>query len=58
MTLQEIDILIEALENSSCTFNNCSKLASLYTCRKYFQHSPKSLQNKDVKQKFEDIKST
>lgn len=42
MTLQELNKMITALENSSCTFNNCAKLASLYTCREYFQ------QNKNV----------
>lgn len=41
MTLEELNKMITALENSSCTFNNCAKLASLYTCREYFQHSKK-----------------
>lgn len=36
MTLQEINTLITALEDSSCTFGNCQRLASLYVCRKYF----------------------
>lgn len=35
MNLEEINNTIEALEESSTTFGNCEKLASLYICREY-----------------------
>lgn len=37
MTLKEIDELIKALEQSSCTFSNCEKLASLHICKEHFK---------------------
>lgn len=44
MTIQEINKIIKALENSSCTFSNFQKLATLYVCRDHFpQENKKSL---------------
>ena len=42
MTLHEINTLIKALEESSCTFSNCEKLAALYICRDNFKNKQKS----------------
>lgn len=56
MTLKEIDDMIRALENSSCTFKNCQKLASLYICRNNFQQNEKIAYNRKNKQKFDDLK--
>ena len=56
MTLIEIDELIKALENSSLTFNNCQKLASLYICRDHFMKENKNALNKDSGQKYKDFK--
>ena len=57
MTRAELDDVIRALENSSCTFNNCQKLASLYICREYFQQGKKVASYSKNGQKFEDLKS-
>lgn len=55
MTLNEINTLIKALENSSCTFSNCRKLADLYICRDHIQQNSKTLHNKEKGQKFDDF---
>ena len=49
MTLKGINQMIEALEQSSCTFSNCEKLASLYICRKYFKEDSKNTQERCAK---------
>ena len=52
MNLEEINNTIEALENSSTTFGNCEKLASLYICR---QHMATPDSNPQVEQEYSDI---
>ena len=54
MNLEEINNTIEALENSSTTFGNCEKLASLYICRDHMMAThPDS--NPAVEKEYNDI---
>lgn len=53
MNLEEINNTIEALEQSSTTFGNCEKLASLYICRDNLTKSVQS--NPQVEQEINDI---
>ncbi len=55
MTLHEINSLIKALEESSCTFSNCQKLAALYICRDNFRPKHKQTQNKDADDVIKDL---
>ena len=57
MTLTELNNLITALENSSCTFGNCQKLASLYICREYLQQSKNVAFYSKNAQKFPESKT-
>jgi hypothetical protein len=57
MTLFELDRMIEALENSSPTFSNCQKLASLYICRDNLSVPTIKGQNKENIAKSSDPKS-
>lgn len=41
MTVPELDKMIKALEESSCTFGNCEKLAALYICRDHLKKTNK-----------------
>ena len=52
MNLEEINNTIEALENSSTTFGNCEKLASLYICR---DHLATADVEPTVEQEYNDI---
>lgn len=53
MNIEEIKNTIEALENSSTTFGNCEKLASLYICREYLTRAPSDPDK--VEQEYSDI---
>lgn len=55
MNLEEINNTIEALENSSTTFGNCEKLASLYICREHLTKAPPPETNIQVEQEYSDI---
>ena len=58
MNIEEIQNTIEALEESSTTFGNCEKLASLYICREYLTKDKKSTleeTNPEVEQEYNDI---
>lgn len=59
MNLEEIKNTIEALEESSTTFGNCEKLASLYICREYLtkksEPASKEPKEEEVEKEINDI---
>lgn len=55
MNLEEINNTIEALEQSSTTFGNCEKLASLYICKEYLNRQPVIDTQQAVEREINDI---